>query len=91
MAGAFTQLGNHQISNSNSTINAGDDESILDGELGHGNLAGSRRRRLDDDEETEVYDDDDLESLASAAIDGPNGKKVDKAEEAVELPPHACA
>lgn len=91
MEGAFTHLGNHLLSDSAATINAGDDESILEGNLGRGNLTGSRRRRLDDDEETDVYDDDDIESMASMAIDGSNGKAGVKQEEEVELPPHACA
>jgi len=81
MSAAFTNLGNHLVSNSNATINAGDDESILDGNFG-------ARRRQDDDDETDVFDDE--ESLASAAINGKPGlKKQD--EEDVELPPHACA
>jgi hypothetical protein len=91
MEGAFTHLGNHLLSDSGPTINAGDDESILDGDLGRSNLTSSRRRRLDDDEETDVYDDDDLESMASMAQDGTNGRPGAKADEEVELPPHACA
>ena len=84
-------MGNHLVSDSAPTINAGDDESILDGDLGRNTLTGSRRRRVDDDEETDVYDDDDMESMASMAVDGVNGKAGMKAEEEVELPPHACA
>lgn len=91
MEGAFTHLGNHLISDSASTINAGDDESILDGQFGGGLTAGARRRRHDDDDETDVFDDDDMESMASMAVDGTNGKAPTKAEEEVELPPHACA
>jgi hypothetical protein len=91
MEGAFTHMGNHLVSDSAPTINAGDDESILDGDLGRSTLTGSRRRRVDDDEETDVYDDDDMESMASMAVDGVNGKAGVKAEEEVELPPHACA
>ena len=83
MEGAFTHLGNHLVSDSASTINAGDDESIFD-------LQSPRRRRQDDDE-TDVFDDDDMESMASMAIDGAHGKMAAKAEEDVELPPHACA
>jgi hypothetical protein len=92
MEGAFTHMGNHLVSDSASTINAGaaDDESILDGDLGRSTLTGTRRRRVDDDEETDVYDDDDMESMASVAVDGVNGKTL-KVEEEVELPPHACA
>lgn len=81
MSAAFTNLGNHLVSNSNATINDGEDESILDGNFG-------ARRRQDDDEETDVFDDD--ESLASAAINGKPGAKKQEEEE-VELPPHACA
>lgn len=81
MSAAFTNLGNHLVSNSNATINAGDDESILDGNFGG-------RRRQDDDEETDVFDDE--ESLASAAVNGKLGAKKQDEEE-VELPPHACA
>jgi len=88
MEGAFTHLGNHLISDSASTINAGDDESILEGDLRNGMPA--RRRRRDDDEETDAYDDDDMESMASMAVDGANGRPA-PAEEEVELPPHACA
>ncbi|KAF4544777.1 ATP-dependent helicase [Lasiodiplodia theobromae] len=86
MEGAFTHLGNHLVSDSASTINAGDDESILDGDLGRSNLNG-RRRRLDDDEDGDTYDEDDMESMASMQIDG----KQQKPDEDVELPPHACA
>ncbi len=82
MEGAFTHMGNHLVSDSAATINAGieNDESILDGSL-------SRRRRADDDE----YDEDDLESLASMPVGGPNGNAAMRAEEPeVELPAHAC-
>lgn len=93
MEGAFTHMGNHLVSDSAATINAGagDDESILDGDLSRGGLTGSRRRRMDDDEETDVYDDDDLESMVSMPVDGVNGKSGIRVEEPVELPPHACA
>lgn len=98
MEGAFTHLGNHLISDSASAINAGDDlstidadESALDREYGRGNLTGGpRRRRAADDDETDVYDDDDLESLASAAVNGANGHDRQK-DDQVELPAHACA
>lgn len=90
MEGAFTHLGNHLISDSASTINAGDDESILDGEFGRVALPTGSRRRRHDDEDEEGYEDDDLESLASMAVDA-NGKPSAKAEEEVELPAHACA
>ena len=97
MEGAFTHVGNHLISDSASTINAGDDlstidpdESVLDREYGRGNLSGGPRRRRHDDEETEAFDDDDLESTVSAPVDGANGQKPARVEEK-ELPPHACA
>lgn len=100
MEGAFTHLGNHLISDSASTINAGDDlstidpdESILDREYGRGNLTGGPRRRRHDDEDegAEGFDDDDTESMVSVPIDGVNGKKTPRAEEDKVLPPHACA
>ncbi|CAO1597754.1 ATP-dependent RNA helicase [Xanthoria calcicola] len=100
MEGAFTHLGNHLISDSAPTINAGDDlstidadESILDREYGTGNLTGGPRRRRhdDDDERTEAFDDDDTESMVSMPVDGTNGKQISRAEEEKELPPHACA
>ena len=81
MEGAFTHMGNHLVSDSAATINAGidNDESILGGSL-------SRRRRVDDDDE---YDDE--ESLASMPVGGPNGTAAMRAEEPdVELPAHAC-
>lgn len=87
MEGAFTHMGNHLVSDSAATINAGaEDESILDGDLARGSL--SRRRRADEEEE---YDEDDLESMASMPVGGPNGQGTLRAEEAeVELPAHAC-
>lgn len=102
MEGAFTHLGNHLISDSAPTINAGDDlsaidpdESILDREYGRGNLSGGPRRRQHDDEDegTEVFDDDDTESMISMPVDGVNGKPGLRAEEDKEkvLPQHACA
>ena len=93
MEGAFTHLGNHLLSDSTLKINAGagDEESILDGDLSRGTLGGSRRRRIDEDDETDVYDEDDMESMVSMAVDGTNGKSGMKAEEEVELPAHACA
>lgn len=87
MEGAFTHMGNHLVSDSAATINAGagDDESILDGDLARGGLG--RRRVADDDE----YEDDDMESLASMPVGGPNGAAGLRAEEPeVELPAHAC-
>ena len=100
MEGAFTHLGNHLISDSASTINAGDDlstidpdESILDREYGKGNLTGGPRRRRHDDEDegTEAFDDDDTESMVSVPVDGANGKAGLSIEDEKELPPHACA
>lgn len=100
MEGAFTHLGNHLISDSAPTINAGDDlstidadESILDREYGRGNLSGGPRRRQHDDEDdgNEAFEDDDTESMASMAVDGANGKQAVRNEEEKELPPHACA
>ncbi|WPH02314.1 DNA-binding protein SMUBP-2, protein [Acrodontium crateriforme] len=99
MEGAFTHAPNHLVGDSASAINEGDDlstldagESALDGEYGRGNLnGGPRRRRLGADDETDVYDDDDLESLASHAVNGANGQGDVHNEEEVELPPHACA
>lgn len=87
MEGAFTHMGNHLVSDSAATINAGDvDEGILDGDLSRGQL--SRRRRADDEEE---YDEDDLESMASMPVGGRNGQSAMRAEDAeVELPAHAC-
>lgn len=85
-------MGNHLVSDSAATINAGghDDESILEGDLSRRTLTGARRRRGDEDDSTEIYDDDDLESMVSAPIDGANGKSRHTDEE-VELPSHACA
>ena len=100
MEGAFTHLGNHLISDSASTINAGDDlstidpdESILDREYGRGNLTGGPRRRRHDDEDegTEAFDDGDTESMVSVPVEGVNGKPSVRAEEEKELPSHACA
>ena len=99
MEGAFTHLGNHLISDSASTINAGDDlsaidpdESVLDREYGRGNLNGGPRRRRHDDEDdgTDCFDDDDTESMISMPVNGANGPMGTRDEER-ELPPHACA
>ncbi|KAI9680308.1 MAG: hypothetical protein M1829_001194 [Trizodia sp. TS-e1964] len=102
MEGAFTHLGNHLISDSASTINAGDDLSTIDPDeaLMYGNYSRSgipgaprRRRHDDEDEGTDVFDDDDVESLASMAVDGLKEKNSAGArmEEEIELPAHACA
>lgn len=89
-------MGNHLISDSASAINAGDDystidagESALDREYGRGNVSGGPRRRRAGDGHG-FDDEDDLESLASAAVNGNNGALAQDEEE-VELPPHACA
>ncbi|KAF1815664.1 P-loop containing nucleoside triphosphate hydrolase protein [Eremomyces bilateralis CBS 781.70] len=93
MESAFKHMGNHLVSDSADTINAGEDESLFDGNLGRAPLGTGPRRRNhgDDDDETEVFDDEDLESMASMTVDEANGKKAMKAEEEVESPPHACA
>ena len=102
MEGAFTHLGNHLISDSASTINAGDDlstidpdESALDREYGRGNLNGGPRRRRHDDEDdgAEAFDDDDddTESMISMPVNGTNGTLGAGAEDERELPLHACA
>ena len=100
MEGAFTHVANHLVGDSASAINEGDDistldagESALDGEYGRGNLnGGPRRRRVGDDDEADVYDDDDLESVASHAANGANGQAgAVQQEEEMELPAHACA
>ncbi|KFY24455.1 hypothetical protein V493_05222 [Pseudogymnoascus sp. VKM F-4281 (FW-2241)] len=99
MEGAFTHLGNHLISDSAAAINAGDDlsaidpeESLLYGQYGGaGGLGPTRRRNDDDDNETEVYDDDDVESLASMAVDGIKSLGLRGVEDEKELPAHACA
>lgn len=95
MAEAFATLGNHLISDSAAAINASDDLSNVDPDesvLGRdGAPQNTRRRKGDDDDETDVYDEDDMESLISQPVNGVNGKTGAKAEEEVELPPHACA
>ncbi|KMU86141.1 DNA-binding protein SMUBP-2 [Coccidioides immitis H538.4] len=94
-AEAFTQMGNHMVSDSASTINAVDDMSTVDGDENILKMAGGPRRRQHDDEDegSEMYDeedDDDLESLSSIAVDGAIKTSTNKAEEEKELPPHAC-
>ena len=98
MEGAFTHLGNHLISDSAPTINAGDDlstidadESILDREYGTDNLSGGPRRRRNDEEDEVTVDDDDTESMVSMPVDGLNGKQAARPDEEKKLPPHACA
>ncbi len=97
---AFTHLGNHLVSNSATTINAGEDdistldpdESLLFGKYnGRGGLGGARRQNDDDNNETEAFDDDDNESMTSAPIDALKGLALQTPEEDKALPPHACA
>ncbi|KAI0546037.1 P-loop containing nucleoside triphosphate hydrolase protein [Xylaria curta] len=97
---AFTHLGNHLVSNSATTINAGEDdmstldpdESLLFGKYnGRGGLGGTRRQRDDDDNETEAFDDDDNESLTSVPVDAMKSLAIQTPEEDKALPPHACA
>lgn len=85
---AFSNMGNHLVSNSAAAINASDDTSTLDPDESVLSLAkGPRRRQHDDD--SDVQEEDDLESMTSAAVDGQ--KQISKAEEEKELPAHACA
>ncbi|KAI8946476.1 P-loop containing nucleoside triphosphate hydrolase protein [Xylaria longipes] len=97
---AFTHLGNHLVSNSATTINAGEDdmstldpdESLLFGKYnGRGGLGGTRRQHDDEDNETEAFDDDDNESMASVPVDAMKGLTIKTPEEDKALPPHACA
>ena len=84
-------MGNHLVSNSAAAINASDDISTVDPDESVLSLAKGPRRRQHDDDETDSVEEDDLESLASAAVDA-NGKKlVQEVEEVKELPAHACA
>lgn len=85
---AFSNMGNHLVSNSAAAINASDDISTVDPDESVLSLAkGPRRRQHDDD--SDGPEEDDLESMASAMPDGQ--KPLPKAEEEKELPPHACA
>lgn len=93
MAEAFNSLQNHIVSDSAAAINAGAHNDSLLGTNGPASAisGGLRRRRGDEDEEeTDLYDDDDMESLISQPLNG-GGQKDVKAEEEVDLPPHACA
>jgi regulator of nonsense transcripts 1 len=86
---AFSNMGNHLVSNSAAAINASDDISTVDPDESILSLAKGPRRRRHDDEESEGMEDDDMESLASVQV---NGQKQDiQPEEDKELPPHACA
>jgi regulator of nonsense transcripts 1 len=86
---AFSNLGNHLVSNSAAAINATDDASTADPDESVLNLAKGPRRRRHDDEGSDGLGEDDLESLASMQVDGVNGRA--RVEEEKELPPHACA
>ena len=85
---AFKNMSNHMVSNSASAINASDDISTMDPDESILSLAKGPRRRQHDDEESEGVEDD-LESLATDAVDG--NKQPANTEEEKELPPHACA
>ncbi len=86
---AFSNMGNHLVSNSAAAINASDDISTIDPDESVLSLAKGPRRRRHDDEESEGLDEDDMESLASAQVNG-QAQPI-KPEEEKELPPHACA
>lgn len=86
---AFSNMGNHLVSNSAAAINASDDISTVDPDESILSLAKGPRRRQHDDDESEFLGEDDTESLASHQIDGAN--QPPKPEEEKELPPHACA
>ncbi|OCT45491.1 Regulator of nonsense transcripts 1 like protein [Cladophialophora carrionii] len=88
---AFSNMGNHLVSNSAAAINASDDISTVDPDESVLSLAKGPRRRQHDDDETDSIEEDDLESLASAAVDANGKKQVQKPEEVKELPAHACA
>jgi len=97
---AFTHLGNHLVSNSATTINAGEDdmsaldpdEGLLFGKYnGRGGLGSARRQDGDDDNETEAFDDDDTESMVSVPVDAMKGLALKTPDEDKALPPHACA
>ncbi|EEQ28843.1 ATP-dependent helicase NAM7 [Microsporum canis CBS 113480] len=90
-------MGNHMVSDSAATINAGgDDMSTVDGDESVLNMAGGPQKRRHDDEDEgsddlDDDDDDDLESMASVAVDGAGKAQANKAEEEKELPAHACS
>lgn len=86
---AFSNMGNHLVSNSAAAINASDDISTVDPDESILSLAKGPRRRQHDDDESEFLGEDDTESLASHQVDG--ATQPLKAEEEKELPPHACA
>ena len=84
---AFDKASNHLVSNSAAAINA-DDVSTLDPDESVLNLAKGPRRRQHDDESDGP--DDDLESLATDALDG-RALVPKEVEEEKELPAHSCA
>jgi regulator of nonsense transcripts 1 len=86
---AFSNMGNHLVSNSAAAINAVDGPSTADPDESVLNLAKGPRRRRHDDEGSDGLEEDDLESLASMQVDGAKGPS--QVEEEKELPPHACA
>jgi hypothetical protein len=88
---AFSNMGNHLVSNSAAAINASDDTSTVDPDESVLSLAKGPRRRQHDDDESESIEEDDLESLASAAVDANGKKQIQNTEEVKELPAHACA
>ena len=96
MEGAFAHVGNHLISDSAATINAGaDDLSTIDPDesLLYGKLDGDhgRRRADDEDNQIEAFGDDDNDSLDSVPIEGTGRLKVQEHETEKALPAHACA
>lgn len=86
---AFSNMGNHLVSNSAAAINASDDISTVDPDESVLSLAKGPRRRRHDDEESEGLGEDDLESITSAQVNGQ--AHLEKPEEEKELPAHACA
>ena len=78
---AFNSIGNHLVSSSNAVINATDDLSTVDPDESVLNIANRERRRRHDEEDSDGFEDDDLESMASASIDG--NKSPAKVEEEV--------
>lgn len=84
---AFSNMGNHMVSNSAAAINATDDTSTIDPDESILSLAKGPRRRQHD-EDSDGPEEDDLESTTSAAQ---GQKESAKQEEEKELPSHACA
>ncbi|EEH39397.2 ATP-dependent helicase NAM7 [Paracoccidioides lutzii Pb01] len=89
----FTHMESHLLSDSASTINAGDDASAVDVEESILSMAaGSRRRRHDDEDGiSDDFEDDDLESMVSVPVEGIRKTPAAKQEEEKELPSHSCA